>query len=110
MKTNVADTSLKAYWEQENMGALDRQTKNILDFLAAHPDRDYTRRELSEAADILLSSVCGRVNKLLDPTKSQGRAWIDELPTRKCSEGKFGHPVRIHRPAGEQLTLFEKAA
>lgn len=105
----MADTSLKAYWEQENMGALDTRKKQILDSLAEHPDRDYTRSELSEITRIRLSSVCGRINELLDPLRAQGRVWIDELPARKCSiTGRSAHPVRIHRPVG-QLQLFESS-
>ena len=107
MKTNIADTSLIAYWEQENMGAFNRLQKQILDALASCPDRDFSRSELEKMTGIKLSSVCGRVNELLDPIKCHGRVWLDELPLRKCRiTGKSVHPVRIHRPVG-QLQLFE---
>lgn len=104
---SIADTSLIAYCELENTGALDRLKKQILAFLSAHPDRDFSRSELEKMTGIKLSSVCGRVNELLDPIKCHGRVWLDELPRRKCTiSGRSVNPVRIHRPVG-QLQLFE---
>ena len=107
MKTNVAATSITAYREHEAMGALSRQQKKILEFLADHADVDYTRKEIGKALSMEHSTVCGRVNELLADIE---RLWLDELDSRKCRiSGKTASPVRIHRPAG-QLDLFGVAA
>ena len=107
MKTNVAETSIKSYREHEAMGALSRQQKKILEFLADHADVDYTRKEIGRALSMEHSTVCARVNELLGDIE---RLWLDELTPRKCGIScKTASPVRIHRPAG-QLDLFGVAA
>lgn len=103
MKTNVAQTSITAYREHTAMGALSRQQKKILEFLADNPNDNYTRKELARKLCMEHSTVCARVNELLSDIE---RLWLDELTPRKCGIScKTASPVRIHRPAG-QLDLF----
>ena len=87
---NVATTSIEAYREHRSSGKLGDQAREIVEFLARHTDRDWSRAELSEALDLRLSSVCGRVNELL-----HGRH-IEAAPARACQiTGKKVSPVRL---------------
>jgi predicted transcriptional regulator len=64
----------------------------VLDFLSQFPYRNFTRSELSQEIPLRLSSVCGRVNKLL------ALGLISERTKRACSiTGKTISPVRIVR-------------
>lgn len=98
------------------MGALAKQQKRIVEFLAAHPEDDFTRKEIAAAIGMEHSTVCGRVNELLEydptamPNNPRSRQWLDELAPRKCRiSEKSAKPLRIHRPVG-QLDLFKAAA
>lgn len=103
---SIADTSLLAFQQLQSTGVLSHQQKAILHFLAERPQGNFTRAELADHLGMRLSSICGRVNELLDPLQNHGRAWLDELPRRRCSiSGSLAHPVRIHQPPG-QLGLF----
>jgi hypothetical protein len=75
----IATTSIENYRAHRNSGKLGEQARAIIEFLAHHGCRDWSRAELSEAMDMRLSSVCGRVNELL-----HGR-YIAAAPVRACS-------------------------
>jgi Mn-dependent DtxR family transcriptional regulator len=82
----VADSSIAAYHEHRDSGALSRQKKELLQ--AVLDGRDYSRRELAEATGILMSSVCGAVNELIK------RGFLVHGPQRKCTiTGKTINPV-----------------
>lgn len=58
------ETSLKAYWSERLSGRVSMRQVMVLDSLnIAGPA---TRAALAERLNIPLSSVCGRVNELLD--------------------------------------------
>ena len=89
---SVATTSIDAYIEHRQTGKLGCQAMEIFEFMKRHPNRDWSRSELSEAIDIRLSSVCGRVNEMLD-------AFVLEAgQKRKCQiTGKTVNPVKLNK-------------
>lgn len=87
-----ASTSIENYHEHRRSGALGAQAQAILDFLAKHPNKNWSRSEIERATGIRLSSVCGRINELLK------EELITERPERACGvTGKTIRPVRIKR-------------
>ena len=82
----VASTSKQAYEEHILSGKLGMQATLIYKFMK--PGVSYSRRELSKLIGIELSSVCGRVNELLE------MGLIEEGSKRKCIiSGKLISPV-----------------
>ena len=87
---SVATTSIENYREHRSSGKLGAQAREILEFLALHTDRDWSRAELAEDMALRLSSVCGRVNELIHS------GHLDIAPARKCQiTGKKVNPVRL---------------
>jgi DNA-binding MarR family transcriptional regulator len=83
---SVASTSKQAYEEHILSGKLGMQATLI--YHAMKPGVSYSRRELSSYIGIDLSSVCGRVNELLE------MGLIEEGSKRKCIiSGKLISPV-----------------
>jgi hypothetical protein len=83
---SVAFTSIDAYKEHKAQGKVGTQAQHILDFLAF--GKDYSRREISGLTGLELSSVCGRVNELLEIGA------LKEVIPRKCKvTGKTIKPV-----------------
>ena len=66
----------------------------------------YTRSEMAERMHMRLSSVCGRVNELIEMN------YLEDGERRKCSvTGRSAHVVRIRAPKKpEQLHLIEAVA
>ncbi len=60
---SVAYTSIMAYEEHKDSGKVGLQA--MLIFKSMEAGKDYSRRELSELTGIELSSICGRVNEML---------------------------------------------
>lgn len=60
---NVSTTSREAYQEHKDAGKVGLQAQRILTSMIE--GQGYSRRELARAMGIELSSVCGRVNELL---------------------------------------------
>lgn len=60
---SVATTSIDAYHDHRDTGKLGQQAQQILS--AMIEGERYSRRELARALGMELSSVCGRVNELL---------------------------------------------
>ena len=89
MKTNVAQTSLEAYWDvkKSTQGA---QHVAIMGYLERNRQwEDYSRRELSVALEIDLNAICGRVNELIKSGE------IVECEPRPCRvSGRRINPVR----------------
>ncbi len=86
----VASTSIENYREHKSSGKLGRQAREIVEFLAQHTDRDWSRHELAEATGIQLSSICGRVNELIHSLH------LEPCPVRRCHvTGKSVTPVRL---------------
>lgn len=89
-----SSTSVQNYHEHRRSGKLGEQAQTILDFLVARPNKNYSRAELAEATGLRLSSVCGRVNELLEANH------ITERAKRPCLvTGKTICPVRVKRLA-----------
>jgi hypothetical protein len=59
----VTMTSIEAYEDHKSSGKVGFQAKVI--FNAMDKDKNYSRRELSNLTGIELSSICGRVNEML---------------------------------------------
>jgi len=72
----VAQTSINAYKEHRASGKVGAQAKAILDFM--NPGEGYSRRELHVLTGLELSSICGRVNELLE------MGMLKEGSKRKC--------------------------
>lgn len=82
----VADTSIEAYREHKGEGLAGKQAETILKNLKE--GKDYSRREIARELGMELSSVCGRVNELLQV------GLLEEAPKRRCSvTHKTIHPV-----------------
>jgi len=87
-----SSTSIENYHEHRRSGKLSAQEQEIIDFLKRYPDRNWTRSEISEEIGMRLSSVCGRVNKLVK------ERYIRARPVRNCSiTGQPVTTVRIPR-------------
>jgi hypothetical protein len=90
----VSDTSIKAYKEHQEEGKVGKQAQFILSNMK-YPF-DYSRRELSQMFNLELSSVCGRVNELLQI------GLLEEMPARQCKiTKKTIHPVKLKQPSLE---------
>lgn len=86
----IATTSIEAYREHKHSGRLGNQARAVVEFLASHSHRDWSRAELAEAMGLRLSSVCGRVNELVHSMH------VEIAPNRKCwVTGKTVAPVRL---------------
>ena len=82
----VAETSIIAYKEHRATGKVGSQAMNIFDTMQFHSD--YSRRELVALTGLELSSICGRVNEMLQI------GMLQEVRPRKCKvTGKTVKPV-----------------
>jgi predicted DNA-binding transcriptional regulator len=61
--THVKATSLKAYSDLQKTGKLGRQEAIVYYYIMAN--KNCTRRQIEYETRISISSVCGRVNKLI---------------------------------------------
>lgn len=97
---SVADTSLDAYREHRAAGRLSAQQKKVMLFFHSKGG-EHTRSELSERIPMRLSSVCGRVNELID------LGYLVEGERRPCKvTGCGAHPLKL---PPRQMTLREAA-
>jgi DNA-binding Lrp family transcriptional regulator len=64
MKTNVADTSLAAYWSMRDAGELPDRERLVYFALALHGPM--TRERIAAKTGMKEGSACGRVNKLME--------------------------------------------
>lgn len=85
----VSVTSAIAFQEHRATGKVCRQAANILKFISQHKRATgWSRSELAEETGIRLSSVCARVNELVE----KGR--LAPAPMRKCRiTGRKVNPV-----------------
>lgn len=82
----VANTSMLAYEQHKRTGKIAPQQRKIVDALEF--GFAFSRRELVKLTGMELSSVCGRVNELLQ------LGLIAETTPRACSEtGRMVRPV-----------------
>jgi len=82
----VAETSIIAYKEHRATGKVGSQSMNIFDTMQFYSD--YSRRELVALTGLELSSICGRVNEMLQI------GMLKEVSPRKCKvTGKTVKPV-----------------
>lgn len=85
----VADTSLDAYRDHRDSGELGAQQRKVMLFFHTKGG-EHTRAELAERVPMRLSSVCGRVNELIE------MGYLAEGPRRRCSvTGRNAHPVKL---------------
>lgn len=95
-----SQTSINNFHEHKRSGKLGAQEQRILDFLAQHPNRNFSRSELARDLDLPVASVCGRVNSLVD------LRLVNERPKRACSITKKQiSPVRIKREETKEREL-----
>jgi len=86
----VATTSIENYHDHKGSGRLGKQARELIEFMAIHTDRDWSRAELAEQTGLRLSSVCGRVNELIHSRH------VEPQPNRRCQiTGKTVSPVRL---------------
>jgi hypothetical protein len=86
----VAPTSIENYHLHKDLGRLGSQARAVMDFIFANPGKDFSRVEISEHLQMRLSSVCGRVNELLDD------GFLKPAQSRKCSiTGKTICPITL---------------
>lgn len=85
----IADTSLEAYREHRDSGELGAQQRKIMIFYHLEGG-EFTRSELAEKIGMRLSSVCGRVNELVE------LGYLAEGARRPCRvTGRNAHPVKL---------------
>lgn len=63
MKTNVAETSLAAYWHLRDAGLLPEMERLVYFALALHGPM--TREQIAARTGMKEGSACGRVNRLM---------------------------------------------
>jgi hypothetical protein len=86
---SVADTSLDAYRAHRDSGELGAQQRKVMLFFHTFGGQ-HTRSELAEKIPMRLSSVCGRVNELVE------LGYLTEGPRRLCSvTQRNAHPVKL---------------
>ena len=97
MKTQVTDTSVRAYHAM-TYADLTRGQRKVVD--AMKPGRIYTRRELEPLTKMRSGPVCGRVNELLakDPPV------LEVVGEKLCPES--GKQVEALKLAAAQLELL----
>lgn len=102
---SIADTSIDAYDEHRESGRLGEQQRRLMEWLHLNPG-EYTRSELAKRTGIRLSSICGRVNELIE------LGYLEEAGRRECSEtGRSAHPIRIRLPkVMQQMDLLGESA
>lgn len=84
----IAATSAAAYRAHHETGRVSAQQQTILD--ALEMGFAMSRREIADETGLELSSVCGRVNELLQI------GLLVQVPTRRCNlTGRTVHPVMI---------------
>lgn len=89
---SVAQTSIENYHAHKRSGRLGAQAQQILDFLQQNWTQNWSRMEIAERLSLRLSSVCGRVNELVEA------GLVEERAERPCSmTGKTIKPVRAAR-------------
>jgi hypothetical protein len=76
----IAQTSLFAYLEHKETGKVGKQAQLILSRMDF--GKHYSRRELINLTGLELSSICGRVNELLQV------GLLEETDSRPCSVTK----------------------
>lgn len=82
----VADTSIIAYKEHKALGKVGKQAQALFDYMDF--GIEYSRKELARSTGMELSSVCGRVNEMLEV------GMLKEGDKRKCKiTGKLISPV-----------------
>jgi DNA-binding MarR family transcriptional regulator len=101
----VAETSRQAYDEHRESGELGAQQRRLMLWFHEHQG-EHTRSELARATGIRLSSICGRVNELIE------LGYLEEGAARKCREtNRTANPVRIRRPREpQQMSFLEERA
>jgi len=83
---SVAETSVMAYKEHRATGKVGSQAMYIFETMGFN--KDYSRREIVQITGLELSSVCGRINEMLQS------GMIEELVPRKCNiTGKTIKPI-----------------
>lgn len=88
----VRDTSVSAYRTLAHSGELTKQQRQILQVIVSGAQRDWTRKEISEASGLPINCVCGRVNEMLNGPFGL----LEEFAPRKCSVTKqTANPVRV---------------
>jgi hypothetical protein len=83
---SVAETSVMAYKEHRAIGKVGSQAMYIFEIMEFN--KGYSRREIVKITGLELSSVCGRINEMLQS------GMIEELVPRKCNiTGKTIKPI-----------------
>lgn len=99
----VATTSIDNYHQHKRSGKLGAQEQQIIDH-CSRPSRfvvNWTRSELAHYTGIRLSSVCGRVNRLIEIGE------LEEAGTRRCTvTGKTVQAIRLPSTKGQQALPF----
>lgn len=86
---SVASTSIDNYREHRDSGKLGEQQRKIMIFFHLKGG-EHTRSEIAQQTGMRLSSVCGRVNELVE------LGYLEDTERRSCRvTGKSAHPVRV---------------
>ncbi len=92
----VRSTSIQIYRKLKADGTINAQEFDIAAYLLRTGNKALTRREIEEGTGIRGSSVCGRVNSLMD------KKVLSETLQRKCKiSGNTANPVYVSGNQGE---------
>lgn len=84
MKTNVAETSLAAYWRMRDAGLLPEKERLVFFALALHGPM--TREEIASRTGMKEGSACGRVNRLMHRGMVVHYGFVVNAATKKDNE------------------------
>ncbi len=92
----IRSTSIQAYRKLKAEGTINAQEFDIVDYLLRTGNKALTRRELEAGIGMRGSSVCGRVNSLIN------KKVLSETLQRKCKiSGNTANPVYVSGNQGE---------
>lgn len=105
MKTNVAQTSLAAYWHMRDAGELPEKERIAYD--AVLRNGPLTREQIANLTNMKEGSACGRVNKLMARGIVVHAGYVTNQQTGKLNEVV---DLVADRRAMHQMTLNLAAA
>mgnify|MGYP003576801228 CR=1 FL=1 len=105
MKTNVAATSLAAYWSLRDAGELPEKERIVYD--AIMRNGPVTREQIAAITGMKEGSACGRVAKLLERGMLAHHGYVTNRITGKTNERVWIAP---HRVAMQQELGFDREA
>lgn len=101
-----ASTSIEAYQELKESGALGRMQMEAFELVVRHPHK--TTNELQQLYESRYKTGLQRIQPRLSELITKGL--IEKEDPRKCTvTGKTAYPLRLKEPDRSQMDLFQPA-